>query len=151
MDNGSVVFSDMTINEGFGDYVAVGCLMDKDVGGRDWMLSTNATVSCNDVTMNYLLHFWKNGQVYIMKTDRPISLNVPDDDLRYLSKWCVSHGWGQMIADKNLLRDPIGFDFWLRMYQAGIAYSEELEKRDSDEMKRLSQVYTAEAEEEDAN
>ena len=149
MDNGSVVFSDMTINEGLGDYVAVGCLMSKDVGEKDWMLRTDATVSCNDVTMNYLLHFWKNGQVYIMKTDRPISLKVPDDDLRYLSEWCVSHGWKRMIADKNLLRDPIGFDFWLRMYQAGIAQAEELEKHDSEEMERLSRAYLAEGEDAD--
>lgn len=140
MDGGSIIFSDMTVNEGCGDRVAVDYLM-KDMGDRDWMLRTEATVTCSDITMNYLLHFWKNGQVYIIKTDRPISLKVPDDDIRYLSEWCKNQGWERLIVDNNLLREPNGFEFWLRMYQAGIVHSELLEKHDVDEMERLSQAY----------
>lgn len=150
-----IYFTDRTINECEGHYVTITSLMRDEEGVFSWMLKSLATVSSMDllggisIACNYALHFYSNGDVYVMSTDHPQILDVPDDDLRELKKWSIDHGWKRLCVNKLLLEDPIGFQFWLRMYISGLIYSDILEKHEASEMSRLSHHIEEDEDEDD--
>lgn len=133
-----IYFSDATINETNGDYQAVCELMKKDNAPLIWMINTKTTVSEGGVVSNYNLNFWHDGKIVMYHTDRHPSLNIPDDDVRSLSDWSKKNGWTKIELNNHLIADPIGFEFWLHMYRAGLVYSEELEKHDQSEFNSFS-------------
>ncbi len=84
-----------------------------------------------------------------METDHPPVLDIPDDDIRGLHDWSKERNWKGLFIDKNLLTDPRSFDFWMRMYRAGLVHSDILQRHDDDEMVRLAKALSDEEEEED--
>jgi len=139
-------FSDQTLIEGHGSYHGVCEIMKKESSG-DWMLESDTTVITPIISFDYRLHLWKNGEIYIMDTNHPTRIDVPDDDLRELQKWCEDNGWKKPTIHKSLLEDRLSFDFWMRMYQAGIVKSDLLSRRDADDMRRMSEITEEEDEE----
>jgi len=134
-----ILLSDATLIESEGNYIATKNIMSQETG-RVWMLETDATVETAMITSTYLLHMWKNGDMYIMKTDRPFLIELPDDDIRELSEWCSEHGWGVPIIHDRLLDDARGFDFWMRIYRAGIVSAPLLVKYEEEEMSRFDEI-----------
>lgn len=133
-----IVFSDMTLNETQGDYSRVKVLMNQDVGDRDWMLRTEASVTTELASFKFVLHFWRNGDVVIHDTDRPLRLDVPDDDLRELSQWCRDSDWKGLKVDERLLKGHAAMEFWNRTFMTGLVDSDLLRKREDEEMSRLA-------------
>jgi len=132
-----IELSDMTLREANGDYHEVHQLMSEDTFGQDWMLRSNVFVATQFIASQYVLHFWKNGNVVIHSTDRPIRMDVSDDDLRELSDWCKINNWRKLRIDDRLLDDRVAQEYWYRAFIAGLVASTSLQKREDEEMKRL--------------
>ncbi len=143
-----IEFSDITLRESFGNFLVTKEIMESE-GPPSWMLETEASVVTPSISSQYTLHLWQDGIVCIMGTNRPLTVEVPDDDLRLLKEWCTSNGWKSLTVHKYSLEDPQHFDFWMRMYYAGIVNSEVLEKHDNQEMSRMKEAYERELEEEE--
>lgn len=108
------------------------------------MIRTECIVSTSAISCGYLLHVWNDGRVVIKSTDHPTLQDAPDDDLRELSSFVKQQGWTKLELSAELLDNS--FDFWLRMYQAGIVDSDTLRQHDESEMNRLAEAYEAEQE-----
>jgi hypothetical protein len=151
-----ITFSDKTICDGDGHFASISAIMRDEENLFTWMLRSVASVSVANfigqpgMIFNYMLHFWDNGNVCIMNTDHPVNINVPDDDIRDLKRWCDDHGWKRLSVHRLLIEDPQGLEFWKRMYIAGLVQSDELIKHEQDEMERLSSMSQIE-EDEDAD
>lgn len=139
-----IKFTDRTIHECHGDYRTVLSVMRDEDGSFEWMLDSIATVTSHDilgrvsVVSNFTLHFWFSGDVIIMNTTHPLILEVPDDDVRELSKWCRDCGWKRLCIHPLQIESREGFDFWMRMYSAGLVHSDQLEQYEAGEISRLS-------------
>lgn len=129
--------TDITLNESGGNYLTTCEIMSADIGSGDWMLDSKCHVYTQMMSCMYQLHLWKNGQVVIWKTDRPIDFAAPDDDLMELSTWTRENGWKCLTIDSRLLISPQEFDFWKRMYLRGIIENEELKRHEEEETNRL--------------
>ena len=131
--------SDITLIESGGSFSNTKRIMEED-GVTKWMLKSNVTVSTDVITCNYVIHFWNDANVYIIATDHPAVLNVPDDDIREISQWAVDNGWNVPIVDDKLVEDQRQFEFWLRMYRTGLVKCGLLKKYDDNEIQRLSDL-----------
>lgn len=140
----------MTMVEFKGVFVDVFAAMAQENQDK-WMLSSNVTATTNDITSSFLIHLWHDGNIYIMSTDHPLVAEVPDSDIRELSEWFLEHGWNKPRIHDHLLDDPRGFDFWMRLYRAGIVESLLLQQYEDEEMDRFSEIIIKEEENEDAN
>jgi hypothetical protein len=83
------------------------------------------------------LHLWKSGKVDIQETDRPMAIEVPEDDIKELSNWCGINNWKFLYVNDRLLTDPRSFEFWMRMYRCGLVQNDQLRSFDESEMVRL--------------
>ncbi len=142
-----IEFADRTLFETDGSYDAVTKLMEED-GGFEWMLRSVALVDAKMVMARYILHFWWDGRVVIMETDHPPVLEVPEDDIIALKDWCVEKGW-KLEIHKDLAEPPSGFEFWLRLFRAGIVHSEVLATHEKDEISRFQKAFSKSQEEEE--
>jgi hypothetical protein len=140
-------FSDGTLVEANGSFEAVSALMKED-GGIDWMLRSETVVDTPSVMARYLLHFWWDGRVVIMETDHPPVMEVPEDDILELRSWCEEKGWKLQIH-KDLIAHPAGFDFWLRLFRAGVVHSEVLAVHEKEEIARFEKAFNKLQEEEE--
>ncbi len=149
-------FSDITIDEGKGHFSTITAIMRDQDGVFDWMLKSNATVAPQDLLgnpgfpSNFTLHFWSHGEVCISETTHPTIAEAPYDDIIELKQWCVDHGWKKLSVRRELIESPQGFEFWMRMYIAGMVDSDELKQHEEDEMNRLIKAQEIE-EQDDAN
>ena len=132
-------FSDKTILEGQGNFRIVRDIMESE-GPSTWMLRSSATVDSPEMSADYVLHFWHDGKVVIVETNRPISPDVPSDDLRELSLWCRRRGWQGLQVHDRLIQERKEIDFWIRLYYSGTVTSPVLQKYDDDDMKRMSEI-----------
>ena len=146
-----IELTDITLREAQGNFVAASLLMEGDVPDKDWMLRSQAFVSNPLANASYMLHFWKNGRVVISGTDRPMTLESSDEDLRELSEWCRNSGWKELSVDSRLLADRHNYEFWYRAYIAGMIVNDVLQKDEDAEMERLSKAQLKESEKEDAS
>jgi hypothetical protein len=135
-----IEFSDRTLIEADGSYDAVKELMRID-GGIEWMLRSETIVDAGPVMARYLLHFWWDGRVIIMETDHPPIMEVPEDDIIELRDWCKDKGWSLQVH-KDLVANPTGFTFWLRLFRAGVVYSEVLVVHEKEEIDRFKKAFT---------
>jgi hypothetical protein len=140
-------FSDRTIREAFGNYEMVKQIVESE-GPPTWMLESVAVVSTTFVVSENLLHLWNNGEVHLIKTTHPMTVDTPDDDIRELSEWCDKNGWKKLTVDNDLLEDPIQFGFWQRSYYAGLINSEYLSEYEKKEMERMKEAFDREQEQE---
>ena len=136
-------FSDFTIAESKGSFSATKQLMEED-GAYKWMLETNATVTTDVISCNYVIHLWDDGNIYIMNTDHPAMVELPDDDIRELHQWSIDNGWSIPIVHDRLVDDQRQFEFWLRSYRAGLVQCNVLKKYDENEMERLVSMLSKE-------
>ncbi len=142
-----IVFDDITVREGSGSFQLIDDIMRKE-GPPKWMLRTSATVHTSSVESDNLLHLWSDKRAVLMDTSHPLAWEVPDDDLRQLNEWCKNNGWGTLEIHRSLLEDPKGFEFWMRLYLAGLVASEELCEAEAKGMERMEEAYKKELEEE---
>ncbi|GAH14925.1 unnamed protein product [marine sediment metagenome] len=147
MISGIIYFSDPTVVEGQGNYHLIRKIMSEE-GPSKWMLRTAATVITEAVTSNFILHLWHDGRAVIIDVDHIMLSEIPDDDFRRLNEWCQNGDW-KLIVDKTLLEDRQNFEFWMRLYRASIIYSDVLQKKEEDEMKRMQDAYNRDKEEGD--
>lgn len=145
-----IEFTDMTLLESRGYYQETKKLMEEDGPISEWMLRSSAFVSTPLAASSYILHFWKNGRIVIHETDRLMQVDSLDEDLRELSQWCKDAGWKELDVHDRLLIDRQACEFWRRAFIAGLIVNEKLQQYEDEEMKRLSQAYIREKEE-DAN
>jgi len=134
-----IELTDRTLREAKGDFDHVTRIMDEDTT-QDWMLRTDVFITCPFIAAKYILHFWKNGNVVIHETDHPMRMDVSDDDLRELVRWCEVNGWKELQVDDRLLVDRIALEFWKRIFMAGLVKSATLQGYEDQEMKRLMQA-----------
>lgn len=130
-----IKYSDVTLNECIGDFL---CVSQKMGDIPVWMLKSRMSTITNGMGFNYTIHFWNTGRAVIMQTDRPLGLEVPDDDLHELSQWCKSRGWVGLYVSDRLLSDPQEHDFWFRMFRSGVINSDMLKQKEEDEMHRMA-------------
>lgn len=142
-----IEFSDRTLIEAKGSYEEVSKLMQTD-GGIKWMLRSETVVDTPLVMARYLLHFWWDGRVVIMETDHPPVMEVPENDILALRDWCKENGWKLQIH-KDLIAAPTGFNFWLRLFRAGVVHSELLAVHEKDEIERFEKAFSRLQEEEE--
>jgi len=138
-----IEFTDITLNESRGNYLHTKEIMERE-GSPTWMLSTDASVVTPAIASSFTLHFWQNGLVYIMTTTHPITMEAPDDDLRFLKEWCDLNGWKTPVIHKDHLESPKEFEFWLRIFYIGLVYSEVLDSHERHEMDRMNEAYQRE-------
>lgn len=113
-----------------------------------WMLRSEVLVDTNSVMARYLIHFWSDGRAVIMETDHPPIMDVPEDDIIALRDWSESKGW-KLCLHKDLLDDPTAFNFWLRLFRAGVVHSEVLDTHEKEEIERFQKAFDKLQEEED--
>lgn len=145
-----IEFTDSTLRESRGYFDEATKLMDEDGPMSEWMLRSTVYVSTPFSAATYTLHFWKNGQVVIHETDRPMQMDSIDEDLRELSQWCKKAGWKELSVGDRLLVDRHAYDFWRRSFIAGLIVNEKLQQHEEEEMVRLSKAYLKEKAEDDA-
>jgi hypothetical protein len=136
-----IEYSDNTLIEANGQFDQVDKLM-KVESPKTWMLSSLVIVDAKLVMARYLIHFWNNGNAVIMETDHPAVVEIPDDDIIELNNWCIQNNW-KLFLHKDLLRDPTGFNFWLRLYRAGVVRSDFLQEHEQEEMDRFAKVFNS--------
>jgi len=132
-----IELTDITIREANGDFKEVNRLMAEDSFGQDWMLRTDAYITNEFIASRFTLHMWNNGNVVIWDTDRPVRMDISDEDLRELVNWCKVNGWKELQVDDRLLGDRVALEYWNRSFIAGLVHSDTLKKREDDEMERL--------------
>ena len=135
--------TDRTLLESQGNFEKT-CEIMEGSGPSTWMLRTTASISHGPNAFNYTLHFYNSGEVHIVDLNRPLTLDIPDDDLRQLFEWCTSNGWNRPILHKDLARDHRAFQFWMRMYNAGLIDGEEFREQEEEDKIRFSQIATEE-------
>lgn len=113
-----------------------------------WMIRSDIFVQASSMSTTFIIHCWNDGRVVIYDLNRPVRIDVPDDDIRLLSEWCRVHGWKNLEVHDRLLTDKSGFDCWQRFFRAGLVFSKELEQYEDEETKRLTEAYEKELEEE---
>lgn len=129
-------FSDITINEGWGNYRLIRELMESS-GPKEWMIESHATISTPIISSDCVLHFWADGRVVLMETNHPLHSQAPDDDIRELSRWCRKNGWKNLVVDNKLITEQKEFEFWMRFYYSGMITSDVLKKHDEQEIERM--------------
>jgi len=134
-----IELTDRTLREAKGDYNDVSKIMSNETSGQDWMLRSDAFVTCQFIAARYILHFWKNGNVVIHETDRPMRMDVSDDDLRELSYWCEANRWKELQVADRLLVDRVALEYWKRAFVAGLVKNDVLQNYEDQEMNRLMQ------------
>lgn len=144
-----IEFTDITMRQSQGFYAETTKLMEEDGPIGEWMLRTEAFVTTQFISANYILHFWKDGRVDIFETDRPMRMDSFDEDLRQLSQWCKDAGWQDLSVNDRLLADRQAYEFWKRCFIAGLVVSEKLKKHEEEELDRLSQAYIKETKDEE--
>lgn len=144
-----IEFTDATLRQSLGYYEDTKKLMEEDGEVSEWMLRSSTFVSTPMSSAIYTLHFWKNGRVVIHDTDRPMQMDSLDEDLRELSQWCQKSGWEALDVNDRLLVDRHAYEFWRRMFIAGLIHNKKLQQHEDDEMKRLSQAYLQEKKEDE--
>lgn len=132
-----IELTDSTIREANGDFKEVSRLMKQDSWAEDWMLRSDVFIATPFIASKFILHFWKNGNVVIWDTDRPVRMDISDEDLRELVNWCKVNGWKELQVDDRLIGDRVAIEYWNRAFIAGLIHSETLKKREEDEMERL--------------
>ncbi len=145
-----IEFTDTTLRQSRGYFEETKKLMEEDGPISEWMLRSSAFVSTPFAATTYILHFWKNGQVVIHETDRPMQVDSVDEDLRELSEWCRKAGWEGLVVGDRLLVDRHAYEFWRRSFIAGLVASQKLQQHEEEEMERLSKAYLKEKEDDDA-
>ncbi len=138
-----ITFTDITLNQSGGNFLYTKEIMERE-GPSKWMLSTVASIVTPSIASSFMLHLWNTGELYIMSTSHPISMEAPDDDLRFLKEWCELNGWKTPIVHKDHLESQKEFEFWLRIYYIGLVYSEVLDKHERGEMDRMNDAYQRE-------
>lgn len=132
-----VEFEDITLREGEGKYDKVVEIMKADGAGSTWMLRSKTFVSTDFISGVFLLNFWNDGKVMIDEMYRPISLEVPNDDIAELSNYVKDNGWKPLEPTNKMMENPRLNDFWKRQYQSGLIVSTVLEEREADIVDRL--------------
>lgn len=144
-----IEFSDATLLEAHGNYEKVQLLMTAADGIKiDWMLRSEVLIDTDAVVARYIIHFWWDGRAVIMETDHPPVIEVPEDDLVALRDWSEQQGW-KLCLHRDLLNDPSAFNFWLRLFRAGVVHSEVLAVHEKDEIERFQKSFDSVQEEED--
>lgn len=140
-----VEFQDLLIQQTNGQFK----LIKDEMGNNSWMLRSWAVVFANTIAARYLLHLWHDGQVVIIQTEHPPSSNIPDDDIRELKKWCDNNGWSKLCVHNDMINDMDVFEFWFRLYRAGIVYNSKFAKVEEEELKRFAVVAKMSKEDDD--
>lgn len=143
-----IEFSDNTLRES-DEYARVRELMsDVDGVNLQWMLKSDVLVDTELVMARYVIHFWWDGRAVIMETDHPPIMEVPEDDILALRDWSKQKGWN-LCLHKDLLDDPTAFNFWLRLFRAGVIHSDVLDEHEKEEIERFKQAFDKLQEKED--
>lgn len=134
-----IEFSDLTLIESHGSFKAVKELM----GSGVWMLETTCVVTTFFVSASFVLHFWHDGRVCIMRTNHPTlmpstDMIVPDDDIRELRNWCEKNGWQGLNVSDELVHDS--YDFWLKLFRSGIVNNDIFVNSEKEELERLKKA-----------
>ena len=108
-------FSDRTLNEGEGEFEKVTEIMvSSGALATDWMLRTNSIMLTPTGQASLILHFFNNGDVYIMGYQASMPDVYYNPDIQYLSMWTQDHGWNVPKAHQDIVRDNLPFwkHFW---------------------------------------
>ena len=119
-----IELTDLTLIEADGDYKEVCKLMPPG----EWMIISDVVVSSQLAVTIFIVHCWSNGDVFLHDLNRPVKIEVPDDDIRSLADWCRINGWKELKVDDRLIVDKGGFNYWQRAFRAGLVGSDELLK-----------------------
>lgn len=130
-------FSDKTMKESYGNFTSVKELMKID-GSEEWMIETDTMVRNDILSCFYVLHLYNSGEVKIIKTNHPIDLEIPDDDIRELSSWCYKNGWSGLTVHSGLIDDIKDFNFWMRQFRAGNVKGRVFEEYEKSESERFA-------------
>ena len=132
-----IEFSDLTLREAEGSFEKVKKLMKQDNAPKIWMLQSKVFVDTEIISSSFLINFWNDGRVIISEVFRPISLEVPNDDIIELSRWTEEAGWKKPEPSSKFLNSPRTFDFWERQYQSGLIVCQLIDERESDLIDRV--------------
>ena len=140
-----IEISDTTLREANGEYRAVCQLMQTS---GTWMLRSDVFVSTPIIVSKFIVHFWNDGNAVLHDLDRPVRMDLPDDDIRALADWCRINGWQNLKINDRLIADKIGFDYWQRSFRAGIVDNDQFVAYEKSEIERLTNACKKEVEEE---
>jgi len=122
-----VEFSDRTMIETGGNFDDVCKIMNSDTQKSNWMIDTVTTIAFEGNITTLELHFYHNGDVYILDY-APSSYDVLYNmDIQYLSMWVQSHGWHIPEPHADLVRS--NFTLWQRHWETSLVNSQYLESR----------------------
>ena len=133
-----IEFEDITLVEADGHYDKVVEIMKNDNVTTPWMLRSKVYVHTDSITGVFIVHLWADRRFVIDEIQRPVSVNVPNDDIIEMSEWTREHGWLLPEPANKLLDIPRFFDFWERQYQSGLITCTFIEEREADLIRKLS-------------
>lgn len=136
-----ISFSDRTLIEGNGEFAKVFEIMKKDGAVGLWMLKSTISFSEEGDYCELVAHFYNDTRIYIAKYAGNTS---QADALRCFSKWCSENGWEKPEPLKYLIDNQREYEFWERMFQAGVIKCKEIEERENMLLERMQKHQTSE-------
>lgn len=124
-----LTFDDRTLLETEGDFEEVIQIMKEDSPSDTWMLRSGMnmiiTIHGQMLEAQFLLHFYSDGQVYIVEY-RPSSADMAfNPDISGLSAWIKSKGWRSLAPHSDLVRQNL--EFWKFFWETHLVDSEYLD------------------------
>ena len=125
-------FSDITLLEsGDASFSSLKKIMESDFPyNSNWMVESGLTFTTiiNKMVFeaSFILHFYGNGDVYIMdyrSSSNDLYLNT---DIRGLAEWIEESGWKRLLPSNDLVEENV--EFWKYFWESHLIDSDYLEK-----------------------
>lgn len=122
----SLDFSDITILETNGIFKDVKDKMAEGFPSKtSWMIRSSLTVSSRFGMGEMLLHFYHNGNIYIMDYKASIGDVFYNPDIQAISAWARESGWNIPQPHADLIRE--NKEFWKYFYDTLLLDSDYLD------------------------
>ena len=121
-------FSDLTILEGDGEYAEVKKIMESGLyKDATWMLRSDLTIDFPAGSCILILHFYSDGNIYIMDYKSSVSDVFYNPDIPCISMWAQENGWNIPQPHPDLIKT--GLDFWKHFWDTRIIDSDYLDQK----------------------
>jgi len=105
-------------------------MLNESLGYPKWMIESGlqmrAVLGGRIYESSFLLHFYENGDIYIMEYAPSSEEIFTNPDIRGLHIWAGENGWKRIIPANDLVRTNI--DFWKYYWETNLIDSDFLDK-----------------------
>jgi len=127
-----MIFTDLTIIEGEGEFVAISDIMKNDGAAKGWMIETALQMIIKMpgkiLEAVFTLHFYDTGVIYVTNyMPSGGEMNFYSPDIRGLFSWALNNGWKTVTPSNDLVRDNMVF--WKNCWETNLVESKYIEEQ----------------------